>query len=203
MYVSNTISIKIVDSENRHIFGTGNWGCCSDICPREYLGNFFTINCFRNMGRRQFLVFVLSLVFKKSSGGTMVLTKEEYLPLHAGGSLIVGQEQDGKPVGGNMFDPVFDPQQGFSGKLAQVELWNTVLTLSEIKKLANCEIPSLQPQNRVITWGSDSWIAVKANFTHTPIEKLCVKNQIVDQFIWPRGIDFDTFYSYCGTIGGK
>ena len=115
----------------------------------------------------------------------------------------MGQEQDGKPVGDNIFDPVFDPQEGLSGKLTQVELWNTVLALSEIKKLANCKIPSLQPQNRVITWGSDSWIAVKANFTHTPIEKLCVKNQIVDQFIWPRSIDFDTFYSYCGTIGGK
>ena len=133
----------------------------------------------------------------------MVLKKEKYLPLHAGGSLIVGQEQDGKPVGDEIFDPVFDPQQGLSGKLTQIELWNTVLTLSEIKKLANCEIPSLQPQNRVITWGSDSWIAVKAKFTNTPIEKLCVKNQIVDHFIWPNTIDFDTFNSYCGTISGK
>ena len=43
MYVSNTISIKIVDSENRHIIGTENWGCCSDICPREYLGNFLQL----------------------------------------------------------------------------------------------------------------------------------------------------------------
>ena len=32
--------IKIVDSEDRHTIGTGNWGCCSDICPREYAGNF-------------------------------------------------------------------------------------------------------------------------------------------------------------------
>ena len=134
---------------------------------------------------------------------SLVLKKEEYLPLHAGGSLILGQEQDGKPVGDNTFDPVFDPQQGLSGKLTQVELWNTVLTLSEIKKLANCEIPSLQPQNRVITWGFDSWIAEKVNFTYTTIENLCTKNQIVDHLIWPNRIDFDTFNSYCGTIGGK
>ena len=134
---------------------------------------------------------------------SLVLNKEKYLPLHAGGSLIVGQEQDGKRIGDYTFDPVFDPQQGFSGKLAQVELWNKVLTLSEIKRLANCEIPSLQHQNRVITWGFDSWIAEKANFTNTPIEKLCTKNQIVDKFIWPNSIDFDTFNSYCDTIGGK
>ena len=115
----------------------------------------------------------------------------------------MGQDQDGKPVGDYTFDPLFDPQQGLSGKLAQVELWNIILRPSEIKNLANCEISSLQPQNRVVTWGSDSWIAVKANFAHTSIEKLCSKNQIVDQFIWPRSIDFDTFHNYCGAIGGK
>ena len=83
-------------------------------------------------------------------------------------------------------------------------LRSTLLTLPEIKKLANCEIPSLQPQNRVITWGFDSWIAEKVNFTYsTTIEKLCTKNQIVDHLIWPNRIDFDTFNNYCGTIGGK
>ena len=143
-------------------------------------------------------MFLLSLIFKKSSGGTIVLTKEEYMPLHAGGSLILGQEQDGKPV-----DPIFDPEQGLSGKLSQVELWNTVLSVSEIKKLANCEIPSLQPQNRVITWGTDSWIAEEANYKNIPIGKLCEENQIVDNFIWPNRMDFYTFKSYCGTIDGK
>ena len=123
--------------------------------------------------------------------------------MHAGGSLIVGQEQDGKAVGHETFDPIFDPEEGLSGKLSQVELWNTVLTISEIQKLANCEIPSLRPQNRVITWGSDSWIAEETHYKHTPIEKLCEKNQIVDHFIWPTRIDFDTFNSYCGTIDGK
>ena len=115
----------------------------------------------------------------------------------------MGQEQDGKLVGDDTFDPIFDPEQGLSGKLSQVELWNTVLTISEIKKLANCEIPSLRPQNRVITWGTDSWIAEEANYKYTPIDKLCEKNQIVDHFIWPTRMDFDTFKNYCGTIDGK
>ena len=81
--------------------------------------------------------FYWVLYSKKSSGGTIVLTKEEYLPLHAGGSLILGQEQDGKLVGDDTFDPIFDPEQGLSGKLSQVELWNTVLNITEIKKLAS------------------------------------------------------------------
>ena len=38
--IPNSLFIKIVDSEGRYISGRGNWGCCSDICPRDYAGNF-------------------------------------------------------------------------------------------------------------------------------------------------------------------
>ena len=86
---------------------------------------------------------------------SVMMKKEDYIPLHAGGSFLLGQEQDGKAIfheGG--FDPILDKLQGFSGLLTQVELWNTILSESEVKKLAKCEISTLRPQNRVITWGS-------------------------------------------------
>ena len=134
----------------------------------------------------------------------MIIDKEDYHPLHAGGSFILGQEQDGKAIfSDGSFDPNFDPKQGFSGLLSQVELWNTVLSESEIRKLAKCEISTLRPQNRVITWGSRSWVAQKANYKDVPLEKLCEENLILNQLIWPRGIDFYSFNSYCSTIDGK
>ena len=137
---------------------------------------------------------------------TFDMKKEEYQFLHAGGSLVMGQEQDGKAIfddGDGIFYPFFDKKQGFCGLLTQVELWNTILTASEIQKLATCEVSSLRPQNRVITWKSGAWQATgNTDFKNVPLEKFCEKNLIIDQFIWPRAIDFDTFNSLCMTMDG-
>ena len=107
-----------------------------------------------------------------------------------------------------------DPKQGFSGKITQVEIWNIVLTAVEIQKLANCIASTLRPQNRVVTWEhetilqsfsqskiknggfeklsqskiGDAWFANKATILSIPIETLCEKNIISNQFIWPRKI---------------
>ena len=42
------------------------------------------------------------------------IEKEAYQPLPAGGSFILGQEHDGKPIlsDGTSFNPVFDKKQG-------------------------------------------------------------------------------------------
>ena len=133
------------------------------------------------------------------------MKKEDYHLLHAGGSLVMGQEQDGKAIfeEGKEFYPFFDKQQSFSGQLTQVELWNTTLTALEIQKLATCEVSSLRPQNRVITWKSSAWKAIgKTHIKNVPLEELCEKNLIIDQFIWPREIDFTTFNSLCKTMNG-
>ena len=129
----------------------------------------------------------------------LVIKKKDYLPLHAGGSLIVGQEQDGLPF----FDPVFDKKQGFSGLLTQIELWNTQLTSYDIRDIATCKMASLRPQNRVITWKSNAWQATReTNFRDISIEKLCQKNLVLNQFIWPSRIDFYSFNNFCRTIDG-
>ena len=130
------------------------------------------------------------------------MKKGDYLPLPAGGSFILGQEQDGFKMADGDFDPIFDEKQGHSGLLTQAEFWNAVLTTSEIQKLAGCEISSVRPQNRVITWDSSAWDSKKTNFKDIPIEKLCQKNLIKHQFIWPRSIDPNTLNSYCKTVDG-
>ena len=61
-----------------------------------------------------------------------VIVNDEFHELYAGGSFIIGQEQDGDQYGG-----FFDAAQSFSGKLAQVEMWNTELTLVDIFNLGN------------------------------------------------------------------
>ena len=114
--------------------------------------------------------------------------------------MIVGQEQDGLPF----FDPVFDKKQGFSGLLTQIELWNTQLTSYEIRDIATCKMASLRPQNKVITWKSNAWQATReTNFRDISIEKLCKKNLVLNQFIWPSRIDFYSFNNFCRTIDGK
>ena len=135
---------------------------------------------------------------------SVIMKKEDYQPLHAGGSFLLGQEQDGKAIfheGG--FDPILDKLQGFSGLLTQVELWNTILSESEVKKLAKCEISTLRPQNRVVTWGSRTWDAQNANFKDVPLEKMCEQNLVLNQLIWPRSITFHKFNSYCSAFNGK
>ena len=142
-----------------------------------------------------------------------ILRKDEYRPLYSGGSFIVGQEQDGRYNNEEKFDPLLDPKQGFSGRITQVEIWNIVLTVVEIKKIANCITSTLRPQNRVVTWEhetilqsysqskiGDAWFVNKANILSIPLENLCQKNIISNQFIWPRISTYVEFTNYCNTM---
>ena len=67
-----------------------------------------------------------------------VIVNDEFHELYAGGSFVIGQEQDGDQYGG-----FFDAAQGFSGKLAQVEMWNTELTLVDIFNIGNLHFQSI------------------------------------------------------------
>ena len=148
----------------------------------------------------QIFVIYINCIFSDS----IIILKEEYQLLHAGGSLVLAQEQDAKAIFSEaIFNPKFDAKQGFSGLLTQVELWNIVLSKEEIQKLANCELVSLRSQRRVITWDSDAWLAKKTNFTDVPLGKLCEQNLIMNQFVWPKAIDFNTFNNYCSTVNGR
>ena len=135
---------------------------------------------------------------------TLIIKTEDYVPLHVGGSFISGQEQDAKAIfDDSPFEPIFDRTQGLSGSLTQVELWNTILSPAEIERLANCQIATLRPKNRVITWGSNAWDAKEINFKEVKLIELCEQNLVFNQLIWPRAIDFNTFNSYCQAMDGK
>ena len=136
--------------------------------------------------------------------GTYVLKlkKSNTRPLYAGGSLIIGQDQDGKP-GAGAFDPLFDKKQVFSGQVTQVEIWNTILTQSEIESMAHCTKSTVQSKNRVVSWESDTWSSHgKATFKDVPLKDLCKRNIISNQFIWPRSISYEDMSRYCDIMGG-
>ena len=67
--------------------------------------------------------------------------------------MVLGQEQDGSGSAGGFFDI----QQGWSGKLTQVEIWDTVLPVEDIVKMAKCEIPITMKSNQVVSWFSNKW----------------------------------------------
>ena len=83
-----------------------------------------------------------------------------------------------------------------------MELWNRILTPAEIKSIANCEIATVRPRNRVVTWGSNAWDVKEVDFKEVEMKELCEQNLVLNQLIWPRAIDFNTFNSYCRAIDG-
>ena len=105
---------------------------------------------------------------------------------------MVGQEQDGQPWGG-----FFDLDQGFTGKISQVELWDTALTSSEISLIADCKQASVRPNNRLVTWDSNAWIAVKSEFEDEPLESFCTRNPIANTFFWPSKIPYIKMSTLC------
>ena len=68
--------------------------------------------------------------------------------------MVIGQEQDGTGSTGGYFDA----QQGWSGKLTQVEIWDTVLPNEDIIQMAKCQIPTTMESNQVVSWLSEKWI---------------------------------------------
>ena len=124
------------------------------------------------------------------------MKKTDFRPLYTGGSFVIAQEQDGRPGA-----VTFDKKQGFSGQMSQVEIWNTILSQSEIESVANCAKSTVRSNNRVVTWESNSWSTYgKATFKDVPLKDLCQRNVMSNQFIWPRPIDYEDFTGYCDTM---
>ncbi|XP_035254123.1 neuronal pentraxin-2-like [Anguilla anguilla] len=80
-------------------------------------------------------------------------------PIRPGGVLVLGQEQDA--VGGR-----FDASQALVGELSQFNLWDRVLTPSEISSLADCSQVSV---GNVVPW-TDEDIDVFGGATKEPLE---------------------------------
>ena len=93
---------------------------------------------------------------------------------------MLGQEQD-SVLGG-----LFDASQAFSGKLAQVEIWDIELTDIDIENLANCKIETVKESNRVVSWMSEKWEIHNVTIVETSLENLCKPNPMVNQLVYLR-----------------
>ncbi|CAN0282844.1 unnamed protein product [Lampetra planeri] len=80
-------------------------------------------------------------------------------PITPGGVLVLGQEQD--KIGGR-----FDAMQAFVGELADLQMWNRVLSASEVASLAGC---SSDLRGNVLAWSHES-IDVQGGATKWPLE---------------------------------
>ena len=81
-------------------------------------------------------------------------------------------------------------------------MWNTVLRLQEIEEIANCVKPTV-PFNRVVTWGSKAWKLVKMDpLKDVPLESLCQKNPLLNQFFWIENVAHDKIATFCEVVDG-
>ena len=104
--------------------------------------------------------------------GRVSMTKDSFEPIFKDGSLVIGQDQDnlGKYGGG------FDARQAFSGELAQLEIWNEELSISDIEKIANCKIMSVMESYKVVSWFSEKWETNNVELKDITMENLCMDN---------------------------
>ena len=93
---------------------------------------------------------------------------------------MLGQEQD-SVLGG-----LFDASQAFSGKLAQVEIWDIELTDIDIENLANCKIETVKESNRVVSWMSEKWEIHNVTIVETVLGNLCKPNPMMNQLVYLR-----------------
>jgi hypothetical protein len=96
------------------------------------------------------------------------------------GNLVLGQEQD-SVLGG-----LFDASQAFSGKLAQVEIWDVELLETDIENLANCKIETVKESNRVVSWMSEKWEIHNVTIVETSLDNLCKPNPMMNQLVYLR-----------------
>ena len=128
----------------------------------------------------------------------LYMDSNKFRPLYAKGSFILGQEQDGLEFGG-----LFDENQAFSGKLSQVELWDTELTSTDIEFIANCSVLSLRPLRRVISWDSSAWFASQIDMLKDePLPNICSKNILNNQFLWLEPTNYIGISDKCDLVGG-
>uniref|UniRef100_A0A8D0GC18 Sushi, von Willebrand factor type A, EGF and pentraxin domain containing 1 n=1 Tax=Sphenodon punctatus TaxID=8508 RepID=A0A8D0GC18_SPHPU len=78
----------------------------------------------------------------KLSDGCNGLSVGSSIP--GGGALVLGQEQDQKGEG-------FNPAESFVGSISQLNIWNYVLSLQQVKSLATACLEELQKGN-VLAW---------------------------------------------------
>ena len=71
--------------------------------------------------------------------------------LKSGGIFIIGQKQDSLDSSG-----YFNDRKAFSGKVAQIQLWNGQLLSEDIRKMAHCEKESVENSRRIISWYEQS-----------------------------------------------
>ena len=98
-----------------------------------------------------------------------VINALDFKLLGINGEFLIGQEQD-------IINGAFDENQAFSGNITQVEMWKTILSSADIRRLANCVSESVDQSNQVVSWNNlDTNWSVQGNtkIVETPFSLVC------------------------------
>ena len=111
-------------------------------------------------------------------------------------AFILGQEPD--TLRGS-----FNPKQAFRGKIANLNLWNRILSDQEIIDLATCKS---NLQGNVIKWDKTEWSFMNTTTTKIENEDLCIQSEEEKfkekVFIFPFLLPFDDASDLCAVHGG-
>ena len=98
-----------------------------------------------------------------------VINALDFKLLGTNGEFLIGQEQDIK-------NGAFDENQAFSGNITQVEMWKSILSSSDIRRLAKCVSESVDQSNQVVSWNNldTNWsVQGNAKIVEAPFSLVC------------------------------
>lgn len=112
--------------------------------------------------------------------------------LEGGGTLVLGQDQDTPGDG-------FSASDSFSGLIADLQVFNKVLTQDDITAAAHCRkaIP-----NALITFLNNDWIFNNVTRRSVNREEFCRNNQEQFFLVFHQTVNLETHRQLCSAIGG-
>ena len=110
--------------------------------------------------------------------------------------IVLGQEPDNSDPGG------FDPAQAFSGSLAQVSMWDKVLSPEEVHSLASCRNSSAHQPGNVISWEDQlAWTAHNVLFSQE--DQVCQGKSAEHSYIGSyETVSLTSALDTCNNMGG-
>ncbi|XP_068215954.1 uncharacterized protein [Palaemon carinicauda] len=127
--------------------------------------------------------------------GSMNISASSLVRIRPGGTLIIGQDQDSVEGGFNEF-------QSLSGRLADLRLYDVLLTVNQMKNLTSCK--DMKAESSPVVNFDDvmkDFEVRNVSVSNIKNKNTCVRNRNFD-LVFPELRDFDTADLLCDIAGG-
>ena len=114
------------------------------------------------------------------------------------GVFFVGQEQD--TLGGTL-----SVDQAFSGRIADLNVWNGSLPEEDIRAMAECRKTG---DGDVVSWSGDRWTISNVSMEETPLASLCAgsgrgPDRHIGMMVIVQETSYDLFKPVCDVVAGR